>query len=161
MKDFQAYIVGEIAEFRDFFIEKTINWANEEFERLSNIRESDIIQERGYVSQFSRDGRKSHTKASYAYWSKISGIVYKGKAAFVTKAIRHAEDQLLKSAFKVSEKCLKKGMVISQCLIKDIYVIGGNLNFKIVCHATRNVVECRTILAWGDVYRPHYRFITI
>lgn len=161
MEALQQQIEKELKQFKAAFIEKTVEWAAIEFERLSAVTEQDIIDGRGYRDYSFKskypDGVMRHTKASFAYWGKIYNIQYKGKDSFVSNMKANAELHFEASISRVVSVAEKKGLDVSISRVVDVRFEAGNLGFIVTDGNKR--ITAQTIVAWGEIQRPHYRYI--
>ena len=143
----------ETKEFKSKYISLTDDWAKKEFKRLSDVKENDIVNERGFVN---RSGRKEHTKASFAYWGKIKRVQEKGLTSFVAESKKDAEEHYNSSIQKLSAKISEKGLILSKLKVKTVYL---GVNLEIVLTDGTKTVKAFTIIASGEVQKPHYRYL--
>lgn len=153
MKQIVEVLKKETKEFKSKYISLTEDWSKKEFKRLSDVKESDIVNERGFVN---RSGRKEHTKASFSYWNNIKRIQSKGLASFVSESKKDAEEHYISSIEKLASKIAEKGLVLSKLKVKTVQL---GVNLEIVLTDGNKTVKAFTIIASGDIQKPHYRYL--
>lgn len=163
MENLQKQISDQLQQLRSLYLESVEEQSRYEFEKFSKLTEQMVIDSRGYdmlVTYGERKGQtvKRHTKASFAYWGKISSIKYNGVEKYVSKKIKMANLSFEQVENKIYQKAIKKGLIIQNS--KAVYYgIGNDGNPHLeVCDGIKSVF-CYTIIAMGEIQRPHYRFL--
>lgn len=64
MKEIVEILKEQTKEFKETYISLTEDWSKKEFERLSKVKENDVVNERGFVN---RSGRKGIYKTSQSF----------------------------------------------------------------------------------------------
>jgi hypothetical protein len=67
MKSLKEKLSKELEAFKAVYLKNVEAYLKAEFVRIEAITENEIISSRGWTN---RSGRKEHTKASFAYWSR-------------------------------------------------------------------------------------------
>ena len=155
MKSLKEKLSKELEAFKTVYLNNVKAYLKAEFVRIEAITENEIISSRGWTN---RSGRKEHTKASFAYWSKINNQQRNGEDLFEKKGIETANQNFEKSILKVVEKCNKKGLEIENSNV-IYYGIGNDGNPRFDITDKKKTVFCYTIIAFGEVQIPHYRFL--
>lgn len=146
----------QTTEFKAEYLKKTEQWAWDDFCRMDRIKESDVIEERGAVWQ----GKKIHTKASYAYWNNIKSILAQGSKAYTEKKVQSAQLHYDHSIGKLAHRIIKKGLDFTNISIKTDYArFGKDGSLETIITDGKRTVRAWTILAWGPIKAPHYRYL--
>jgi hypothetical protein len=153
MKDIVNVLKAETKTLKFQYIEMTKKWANDEYNRLGKINETDVVKERGFRNSF---GRMEHTKASYTYWNTIKRSVQKGQDEFIKHSLKDAEEHYENSILKLSERISEKGLNISTLKAKTSHI---GVNIETVLTDGNNKILAYTIIASGDIQKPHYRYL--
>ena len=126
MKRIERQLSQEMAEFKKIYLMNVEKYLKEEFKRLDSLTEKQVIEERGYLeTRYSKEPVKRHTKASFAYWNKISNIKYKGELKFLKAGILTAELNFEKSLKKVFDKCEQKGLNLEKSVLNFYSIVTG------------------------------------
>lgn len=153
MKKLVEILKKETKSLKVQYVEMTEKWAKSEFIRMKAIKEVDIIKERGWKN---RSGRMEHTKASDAYWNNIRRAIQKGSDVFVKDAIKNAGEHYENSILKLADRISKKGLNIDLLKVKTSHI---GVNIETTLTDGKKTVNAFTIIASGDVQRPHYRYL--
>lgn len=153
MKKIVEILKKETKSLKTQYVEMTEKWAKNEFNRINAIKEIDIINERGWKN---RIGRMEHTKASYAYWNNIRRATSKGSEVFVKDAIKNAEEHYENSILKLADRIEKKRLNVSCLKVKTSHI---GVNIDTILTDGKKTVNAFTIIASGEIQRPHYRYL--
>ena len=153
MKKIVEILKKETKSLKNQYVEMTKKWATKEFNRIKSIKEIDIINERGWKN---RSGRMEHTKASDAYWNNIRRATSKGNEVFVKDAIKNAEEHYENSILKLAYRIEKKGLNVGSLKVKTSHI---GVNIETTLTDGKKTVNAFTIIASGDIQRPHYRYL--
>lgn len=143
----------ETESLRVQYIKLTEEWAKEYFSKLKTVKEVDFVNLRGWKN---RSGAMEHTKASFAAWQNIRRIIDKGETNFVKTSITDAEIHYTNSIEKLADRINKKGLDIANLKVKTSHV---GVNIETVLTDGKKTVKAFTIIASGEIQRPHYRYL--
>jgi hypothetical protein len=135
------------------FIELTGNWACNEFKKLELVKEQAIINSKGFKN---RSGNMEHTKASFSYWNNIRRIVEKGIEKFIADSKQEANEHYENSILKLSERIKGKELNKSSLEVKTSHI---GVNIETTITDGTKTVRAFTIIAQGEIQRPHYRYL--
>jgi hypothetical protein len=147
-----------LKDFKKIYLDNVEKYLKKEFNSISLLTEKTVIESRGYADHQFAKGAMRHTKSSFAYWNKISNIKHKGLDSYISKGILNAELNFEKSINKVVDKCKNKGLDIDSAKV-IYYGIGNDGNPTFDVTDTKKSVYCKTIIAFGEIQIPHYRFL--
>lgn len=161
MKNLHQQVSEQLSQFKETFIDASKKYAAGQFEMIYNTTEQDVINQRGY-RDFSfknkyPEGVMRHTKASYAYWGKIAAIKYNGLEKYLAKEEAKAEIHFEQSVIKALTKAKSKGLNLNEATVERFGFDYGNVSFTLT--DGNKSVYVYTIIAWGDIQKPHYRFL--
>ena len=132
--------------FKALYMEKTKQWAAEELER-------NIARRKAYQAI----NHKRKDKAYYAeqkwYWKSPLWFFTE---EYIDKCLRTAELHYENSIFKLACRIQDKGLNLDSLSVSSVHM-GVNLDLTITDGS--QTVTAHTILAWGEIYRPHYRYL--
>ena len=143
-------ITEATAEFKVLFIEKTRDWSVEEFSRINARFEK-------YYSL----GRKGYESSNEYY--KEQKFVHRNVRPtnlekFIEKALIEAESRYKSSIEKLSLRIESKELNLDKLdIIRNPSIRVGDLQISITDGVS--TVRAYTVLAWGEVNRPHYRYL--
>lgn len=137
-------------QFIEFIKEYSIN----EFNQLSKLTYNEVNEKWGYYDI--KWNRWCQSKKSYAIWRQISKMTYEGLDVYVANAIKDAENHYENSIIKLALRIEKKELNIDllKCTTSHI---GRNINTTLT-DGTKTV-RAFTILAEGEIQKPHYRYL--
>lgn len=157
MKGLIKLLTEQTNSLRIQYLEFTKEWAKNNHIYLQTITEQSVINEYGYTSHFSKTkGEKYHTHASLSRWNKI----YKEKTLpleiYVDVQLKNAQSHYEVSIEKLADKIIVKSLNINDMKIEYSH-IGRNVDILFV--DGNKQVKAQTILAQGEINRPHYRYL--
>lgn len=148
MKNLIETLKKETESLKTQYIEKTEKWAKEQVVR-NVLRKEEYFTKK--ISDYSskmdyyREQKFAYNTPSFHFTKE-----------FVTRSIKdahdHYEDSIQKLAFRIKEK----GLDLDKLRIKTAHV---GVNIESVLTDGTKTVRAFTILAWGDIQRPHYRYL--
>jgi uncharacterized protein (DUF1697 family) len=171
MTNLTNILLAQTAEFKATFIAKTEQYAEREFNRASEMilwKEEQWCSflgleprtETRYGSTritFPKNFYNTYHSRTYANaLKKVAQIVRQGRGAFIIKAIDQAEKHYIQSIEKLAFKIQSKGLDIDA-----IQVTSGFQGVNFECTITDGIKKVRafTIIAEGEIIRPHYRYL--
>jgi len=86
---------------------------------------------------------------------KLREIARMTYGAFLASELQRAEMHYESSLIKLATRLVQKG-IVGNYTVKSGYV---GVNFEVVITSETGTVRAWTILAWGDIVRPHYRYL--
>lgn len=155
-------------ELKAIYLEKTESWSKAEFERLFKMTDTSIRVLHGYDSrnewpvghkyrnETNPENYMRHTKASYAYAQKVGSIKYKGLEIFVETNLKMANMHYDQSIAKLADRIIKKGLNQDNLILSSSRI---EMNFETIITDGNKKVRAFTILAEGEIQRPHYRYL--
>ncbi len=143
----------ETASLKVQYLAMTEEWAKSEYARLCTVKESDIVNARGFKNRY---GRMEHTKASYAYFLNIDRIVRNSLDIFVANSLGYASNHYEDSILKLADRIQKKGLDETKITVKTAHI---GVNIETVLTDGIKSVKAFTIIAEGEIQRPHYRYL--
>lgn len=141
------------------YIKHSKEFASKQFYKMEKITEQDVINEKGYDSEWGGKVIKRHTKASLAYWNNIKGILNKGHENYVGSREKFAKLHYEDSMVKLTNRIIKKGLDFSKITIVTDLTRFDKGNIETTIKDGQRIVRAFTILAWGEVNAPHYRYL--
>ena len=143
----QGYIDKiKTGDFKALFIEKTNEWAKAKLQNNidRNIAYRTIDHKRKDASYF---------EEQKFYWKSPSWFF---TDEFITKSVLKAEQHYEESIEKLAYRIQQKNLNVSNLKVTSVF-LGVNLDLEITDGIQK--VTAKTILAWGEINRPHYRYL--
>jgi hypothetical protein len=141
------------------YVEKSNEWAKKEFEYFTSLTEQEVKEQRGYYEAKSNWPGWRHSKASNAFWGKVSNVKYNGLEAYLEKKHKEAAEHYEDSIVKLARRIVDKGLDTENLTLStESNMQKGNISTTIK-DGKGTVVRAFTILAWGEVNAPHYRYL--
>ena len=136
----------ETESLRVQYLEMTAKWAANEFKTL-----------RAWAQEY-RTGKHGFGAASKKYWKLPACIINEGGKIeeYTAKALKASEAHYLFSIEKLAARIEKKGLDQSKLSVVTAHV-GVNINTTLT--DGNKTVRAFTIIAQGEVQRPHYRYL--
>lgn len=165
-------IKNETQQLKLDYMNKTVEWANSDFDRYferSRWSTEDWCKFLGIVpdKRVMGDGKEhvafpknfyntSKSKELYREQQTISSVLRVGKNSYVQKALQQAHNHYEDSVKKLFERVNTKGLNEDNISIKSTYL---NHNLECVLTDGQKTIRAFTVLAFGPVQRPHYRYL--
>lgn len=136
----------ETSSLKAQYIDMTTEWATDEFNRL-----------RTWATEY-QTGKFGFGEASKKYYRlpycvvNSNGTVEMYVEMMVGNAISHYEDSIAKLAARIEAK----GLNVSNLKVKTSHI---GVNIETVLTDGSKTVKAFTIIAEGQVQRPHYRYL--
>jgi hypothetical protein len=139
----------ETEAIKNSYMAQISDWARQEFESIVKMR-NDL-----------RDGIiKARTQEYYNSLKFLNrngySIIYLGIEKFVQKQVKEAGEHYESSILKLSAKIEKKGLNIEKLEVKSGMV---GVNFETTLTDGEKIVRAFTIVASGEIQKPHYRYL--
>jgi hypothetical protein len=141
------------------YIKHSREFASKQFYKLDQITEEQVLREKGTDFTWRDETRRVHTKASKAHWDNIRSILSGGHEAHVEKRAKLAELHYQDSIVKLTQRIIQKGLDFSKATIITDLTHFDKGNIETVISDGMRVVRAFTILAWGEIVAPHYRYL--
>jgi len=172
MQNLTNILLAQTAEFKSAFIAKTQAFAIREFARFEKIASWDKAEWCKFFGltpsigkiyngvQYMEFPNNFHnTKDAKTYLNMCARIipaVRQGREAFIAKEIQNAEKHYIQSIEKLAARVEAK-----ELNIESIKVTSGFQNVNFECTITDGIKKVRafTIIAEGEIVRPHYRYL--
>lgn len=157
-KKFLELIRAETKVLLSMYIEKAREFAEKEFTYYGTLTEGKILEMYGIESKFFK-GTKVHSKKSHNFLSKVRNVLYAGLETHLEKAEKNANENYNYATERVVYKIKDKGLVLNKVKVAsdELRIKQGNLEMTFTDGLLS--VNCFTILAWGEVNAPHYRYL--
>ena len=154
----------ETEEIKNSYIAQISDWARQEFEKAMKINEDYLKQKKYYINSGLNElfgGVKEEPTAEFYQarnflLEKGYSIIKTGLQKFVEKQVKQAENHYESSILKLSIKIQKKGLNIEKLQVKSGMV---GVNFETTLTDGEKIVRAFTIVASGDIQKPHYRYL--
>jgi cell division protein FtsB len=139
----------ETEAIKNSYMAQIADWSTQEFANIVKMR-NDI-----------RDGIIKRRTQEYFNALKFLNrngysIIYLGIEKFVQKQVKEAGEHYESSILKLSAKIEKKGLNIEKLEVKSGMV---GVNFETTLTDGEKIVRAFTIVASGDIQKPHYRYL--
>ena len=154
MKNLIDILTTETQSLKEQYIQFTSEWANQEFYRLKQWIKDYCVWERENCRK--KEMRNEYFKKQKISWS-IPRDVYENKIEqFVEKQIKNAEEHYTQSIAKLALRIEQK-----QLNINNLKAVTSHIGMNIDTTLTdgEKVVRAFTIIANGEINRPHYRYL--
>ena len=136
----------ETSEFKAMFIQKTIEW--------STIRlQNNIDRKLAYRTIDHKRKDSAYYEEQKFYWKSPSWFFTE---EFITKSVEKAEQHYEESIEKLAYRIQQKDLNVSNLKVISVF-LGVNLDLTIT--DGEKTVTANTILAWGEINKPHYRYL--
>jgi len=159
-------IIKQTQDFKALYLVKVAEHAIKEFARyksLANYTNQEWLEKHGVTVNYNfkltgvRESYRTISKAGDALRSKSWRLSKMGEAAFVEKEVKNGEEHYKASIEKLTYRIVQKGLFTDKVLSITTNFLNQNLDC-FVSDGTKTV-HAFTILAWGDIQKPHYRFL--
>jgi hypothetical protein len=141
----------ETEELKADFISATEKSAIDYVKKVINNPVEDYVKGENYTQRLQRT--KDRRERSFFMRPETAA---KAQSEYITKRLKMAEIHYQNSIEKLANRILQKGLIENLILFKTAK-IGANIECQIT-DGTKTV-KCWTITAWGEIQRPHYRFL--
>jgi hypothetical protein len=154
MTQIEQTLRKETKELKAQFIAKNIEWAKNSFEeyKKSPFIHS-LVRKDGSVSYYKK--QFGSTRSEDSKINQLVGCLNKGINSFVEKSIKdaemHYETSLKKLVFRVSSKLAPGYLRVESASV--------GVNINIILSDGTKTVRAWTIVAEGEIQRPHYRYL--
>lgn len=154
MKNLKEILKSETESLKNQFIDFTKNYAINEYNNLVSMTYDEVNEKWGYFDF--KWNRYFQSKKSYSIWHKISNMKYLGLEVYVNKAIEEAKNHYEISIEKLVLRIEKKELNIDTLKCTTSH-IGRNIETTLT--DGKKIVRAFTIIAEGEIQKPHYRYL--
>jgi hypothetical protein len=165
-------LLAQTAEFKSAFIAKTQAFAEREFTRAYEISKWPLEKWCAFFGiepevgqyytgetylKFPKNFYNTYHAKTYSQMNVKSGqIIRQGRDGYVANQIQNAERHYIQSIEKLSARVEAK-----ELNIESIEVTSGFQGVNFECTITDGIKKVRafTIIAEGEIVRPHYRYL--
>lgn len=134
------------------YLEKVKEWSVRDFNSMKSLSFINFVERTGYY--YKRHYGK--TKSEDARFDKVIRILNNGLDKYIEDSLKSAELHYTNSILKLNDRILKKEMNLDKLIIFNSS-IGININTTIT--DGYKSVNAFTIVASGEVQKPHYRYL--
>lgn len=139
-------------------------WAVQEFEKTMKINDDYLSQKKYYINSALNErfggAKEEPTKEFYQarefLLNKGFSIIKIGLEKYLEKQLKQAEEHYQNSILKLSVKIQSKGLNLDKLEVKSGRV---DVNFETTLTDGEKVVRAFTIIAEGEIQKPHYRYL--
>lgn len=152
--------VNEAAANEFAFYSKVVKWGVLEWCKYFGIEAVEVCN----VSTFNRPQthypknfyNSAKAKTQYNLKSKASGVVRLGLEAFTAKALKAAEVHYEAATEKLAYRIVEKGLNPEAAVVSSGRV---GVNMEVTVNDGAKTVRAFTVVASGEVQKPHYRYL--
>lgn len=130
------------------YISKTIEWATDEYNKLKEFANN---YSKGVYGFKNGELEKKYYKLPY-YIINSNGDVQN----HIDKMVKIANDHYETSINKLADRILKKGLNQNNIKVETSHI---GVNIETVLTDGIKTVKAFTVLAWGEIQKPHYRYL--
>lgn len=139
-------------------------WAVQEFEKAIKINEDYLKQKKYYINSGLNElfggVKEEPTKEFYQsrdfLLNKGFSMIKIGLKKYVENEVKKAQEHYENSILKLSSKIQSKGLNLDKLEVKSGRV---DVNFETTLTDGEKVVRAFTIIAEGEIQKPHYRYL--
>lgn len=142
----------ETETLKEQYITKTLEWAEKQWGIFSSDERLGIYTSSGfyYKKNFGK------TRSEDSALNRIVNTLNKGYERYI---IDIKEDTIRKyesSIHKLASRIVEKGLDIDSLKMETAHI---GVNIDTIITDGERTVKAFTVLAWGDIQRPHYRYL--
>lgn len=155
---------NETESIKNSYLAQISDWAIQEFENAAKRNQIYLNLKKHYINSglnelfggVKEEPTKEFYNAREFYLNKGYSIEKLGLDNFVKKELKAAVKHYESSILKLSAKIEKKGLNIDKLEVKSGRV---GVNFETTLTDGEKIVRAFTIVASGDIQKPHYRYL--
>lgn len=158
LKERYIQSVKDWAKRRFTTIENQIQWTEQKWYDYYNVKYT-IVDERG-KDVIKVDTQEYNKKGYFKVWDDLRAykkIVKLGFDTFEAKEIKSAERHYNDSITKLSDRLIKKGITDGSTM--EIIKAWVGVNLEMTIKSGDIITRAWTIVAEGEIQRPHYRYL--
>ena len=141
-------LTAETQNLKAEYMAQTKVWAEGQLQRNIERRNrytTSKMKDFNSKDEYYKEEKWFHTAASWNFTE-----------AFITKAIQAAEAHYADSIVKLADRIVKKGLNLNSL---NLVTTSIDQNINTVITDGSKTVKASTVLAYGPIQRPHYRYI--
>ena len=139
-------------------------WAVQQFEKVMKINEDYLKQKKYYMNSGLNElfggAKEEPTQEFYQtrefLLNKGFSMIKIGLKKYVENEVKKAEEHYENSILKLSSKIQSKGLNLEKLEVKSGRV---DVNFETTLTDGEKIVKAFTIIAEGEIQKPHYRYL--
>lgn len=163
---------SQTQELKESYVEQSIEYAKKEFDVIVervDWKEEDWANFLGVETRVANEGsntefvtfyrgfyNSSESRKYYRLRDEANRVYRMGKEEYLNRVEKKAVDHYENSILKLANRIQKKGLN-EESLHVETARVGVNLETTLT--DGEKTVRAWTIVAWGDVQRPHYRYL--
>lgn len=151
-------LMREMEPLRLMYQEKMKEWGELEFIRCEEVAGMSYEQLIDRFGQEYNGGRKYISKRDDAHIQNAKRVYSMGIEAFLEQVRKDAEEHYEYSIIRLAGRVEGKGLKFDELRVKT-EVSRINVNIETVLTDGEKLVKAWTIIAFGPVQRPHYRYL--
>lgn len=168
MEQLYNKLLLETEPLKEIFIKKTVEWANNNYGRMAKMSywtQRDWCEYFGLTPQINKNNvylfpngfyNTKDSKTHSRMCGEIRRILSKGLDEYVKSEVTKAEQHYENSILKLTDRLLKKGLDIDKI---EILTSSVGVNIDTTLTDGNKTVRAYTIVAEGEIQRPHYRYL--
>ena len=141
---------NETQTLKNQYVKLTQGWASEEFNRLRNF----VLKYQEGSSAFG--SKQEYWDAQRKYFRLPSSVLRNEQDKYIADSVKNAEAHYEQSIEKLAARVEKKNLEISNLKVETAHV---GVNIETVLTDGNKKVVAYTIIAEGEIQRPHYRYL--
>lgn len=168
MQTLEKKLFQETQSLKNQFIHKMKEWANNHYDKVlerKNWNEGQWCRFLGIKPVIKNNEKESFPSGFYnSFYYKeydknkqeIRKLNNMGKEKYVNKSIEKAEEHYENSIYKLANRLRKKGIDENNITIKTSHM---GVNIESIISDGKKTIKAYTIVAGGEIQKPHYRYL--
>ena len=140
---------NETQAIKTTYMEQIADWSTQEFANIVKLQND-------FYSQVYTPRTMQYFKVQKYLWNQGWKIIQGGVDKFIEKQVKEAGEHYESAILKLSAKIESKGLNIEKLEVKSGRV---GVNFETTLTDGEKIVRAFTIVASGDIQKPHYRYL--
>ena len=139
---------NETKSLKEQYIQKTTEWAKDEYNKLKQFANDYSAGVFGFKNG---ELEKKYYRLPY-YIINSNGSIQN----HIDKMVENANEHYENSINKLADRIIKKGLNIENISVKTSHI---GLNIETTLTDNIKTVKAFTVLAFGEIQKPHYRYL--
>jgi hypothetical protein len=140
---------NETQAIKTTYMAQIADWSTQEFANIVKLQND-------FYSQVFTPRTMQYFKVQKYLWNHGWKIIQGGVDKFIEKQVKEAGEHYESAILKLSAKIESKGLNIEKLEVKSGRV---GVNFETTLTDGEKIVRAFTIVASGDIQKPHYRYL--
>jgi len=140
---------NETEAIKTTYMEQIADWAKQEFANIVKLQND-------FYNNVFTPRTMQYFKVQKFLWNQGYNIIQGGVDKFIAKQVKEAGEHYESAILKLSAKIESKGLNIEKLEVKSGRV---GVNFETTLTDGEKIVRAFTIVASGDIQKPHYRYL--